>query len=122
MIGDNIEIVLLISGLLTASMIIQYIAPQYALNSFFAKEVKDPYTLFLASSSGMPIAMIGLLMIWASADEAIRLPVVIVAVLGKIGFLIKILFNRAETGSGYNLTIGVDGITVSLLLLYIAGF
>ena len=122
MITAYIDLILLFIGIATASLITQAFAPRYALASFFGKDVEDTYSLFLARAGGIPIAMIGLLLIWASFDEAIRTPVIVAALIGKALFLAFIASNWRVTGKGYALTIAVDGVAVILLSLFLMGF
>jgi hypothetical protein len=122
MINTHIDLILVVLGVITTSMILQAIAPKYVLSMFFKKEITDPYALFLARSSGIPIAIIGMLMIWASFDETLRIPVVVAAVVGKALFLLTIASNWKVTGPPYFLTIAIDSISVVLLLLYLLGF
>ena len=122
MITAYIETILLVIGIATASLIVQALAPKYALASFFGKNIEDDYALFLARAGGLPVAMIGLLLIWAAFDEAIRTPVIVAALIGKALFLAFIASNWRITGKGYALTIAVDGVAVLLLALYLLGF
>lgn len=119
MIVQYIDTILLVIGLMTSSLILQAFAPQFALSAFFGKHVNDPYTLFLARSAGIPIAMIGMLLVWASFDEIVRTPIVVAAVIGKGLFFATIFSNWQVTGKGYALTVVVDGLSILLLLAYL---
>ncbi len=103
-------------------MLLQVIAPGFVLRSFYGKDVVDEYALFLARSGGLPISTIGALLIWASFDEAIRLPVIIAALISKALFLTIVAISWRVTGKGYALTIAVDAIVVCLLGLYLLGY
>lgn len=119
MILQYIDTVLLVIGLITSSLILQAFAPQFALSAFYGKPVEDQYTLFLARSAGIPIAMIGMLLVWASFDEIVRTPIVVAAVIGKGLFLATIFSNWQVTGKGYAFTVVVDGLSIMLLSLYL---
>lgn len=121
MITAYIDTILLVVGLTTASLLVQAIAPRYALRAFFGKDVEDPFSLFLARSGGLPIATIGGLLIWASFNEVIRDPILITALISKAVFLAFILINWRVTGKGYALTIVVDSVAVVLFTLYLLG-
>ena len=122
MITQYIDLILLITGIATASLFLQAFAPKYALSSFYGKDVNDEYALFLARAGGLPIAMIGVLLIWASFNEAIRDPIVAAAIVGKSIFLAFIAAYWRITGKGYALTIAVDTIAVALYVAYLLGF
>lgn len=121
MITQHIGTITLIVGIMTASLFLQAFAPRFALRSFYGKDVSDEFALFLARAAGVPIAMIGLLLIWASFNEAIRDPIILAAVVGKSLFLFSIARNWKVTGKGFALTIIVDSIAVVLFLLYFLG-
>ncbi len=122
MITLYIDTILLAVGVATFSIIVQAILPRYALATFFGKRVDDSYTLFLARSGGIPIAIIGLLLIWASFDESIRWQIIVAALIGKTLFLVTIASSWRTAGKGYALTVTVDGIAVFLFALYLLGF
>ncbi|WP_017222165.1 hypothetical protein [Moritella dasanensis] len=121
MISTYIDLVLLLSGLITSSLIIQVVAPRYALKAFYGLTVDSELALFLARAGGLPIATIGSLMIWASFNDAIQLPIIIAALISKTLFITLIVLNWKVTGKGYALTIAIDSIVVLLLSLYLLG-
>lgn len=119
MFTSHIDLILLISGILTSSLIMQAIAPSYALKAFYGKVADSELSLFLARAGGLPIAAIGALMIWASFDDVIRFPIIIIALISKVLFLTLIAMNWKVTGKGYALTITVDTISVLLLSMFL---
>jgi len=121
MISAHIDLILLLSGLITSSLIIQVVAPRYALKAFYGQTVDSEISLFLARAGGLPIATIGALMIWASFNDAIQLPIIISALISKALFITLIVFNWKVTGKGYALTIVIDSIVILLLSLYLLG-
>ena len=98
MIASHIHISSLVTGVLTATLCLQALAPKLVLQSFYGKEVDDEFSLFLARSSGVPIATMGLLLIWASFFEPMQTPVMVSAIIGKGFFLLVILANWQITG------------------------
>jgi len=121
MITSHIELILLITGIATCTLIIQAFTPAFALKSFYGKTITDEFSLFLARAGGIPITMIGLLLIWASFDASIRFPIIVIASIGKLLFITAILMNWRITGKGFMLTITFDSIAVILYLLYLLG-
>jgi hypothetical protein len=122
MITIHIDLILLVIGLATSSLVIQALIPKFALKAFYGKEINDEFALFLARAGGLPIAIIGGLLVWASFEETIRVPVIVAALIGKALFLMFIVLNWRVTGKGYALTSIVDAISVVVLSLYLAGF
>lgn len=122
MISAHIETILLIVGAITASMLLQAIAPRLAQRIFFGRTVDDEYALFLARAAALPIGTLGLLLIWASFDEAIRIPIVVAAVFSKAVFVAFIAAHWRVTGKSFVLTMVVDGIAIALLAAYLLGF
>ena len=67
MIQANIQIVLFVTGGITASMLLQYLAPTRMLRVGNQLQVEDPVALFFARAAGLAIGLQGALLIWAAS-------------------------------------------------------
>ena len=115
MIHDNIQIILYVTGTITASMLLQFVAPARMLKVGNQLEVSDPVALFFAA--GLAIGLHGALLIWAAVDPALRMPVVTVVAMGKTGFIATVLLQSKSISKGYVLTMVFD---TACVLAYVA--
>ena len=115
--NDWLDIVLLVSGLITSTMALMVCFPQWSLKSFFAKDVTQPFALFLAQSSALPVTTLGLLMVWAYFQPQLQTAMAVAAIVSKSLYLGLILKSWPVTGKGYGLTIAVDVLSVVGLVL-----
>ena len=93
MITESITWILFIIGIATSSMIGQFLAPKRFLQIVTNMEIKDEAGLFYAKHWGMMVFVLGLLIIWAAFDEAIRTPVILAALLEKLVLVYTVLTN-----------------------------
>ena len=128
MIHDNIQIILYVTGTITASMLLQFVAPARMLKVGNQLEVSDPVALFFARAAGLAIGLQGALLIWAAADPALRIPVVTVVAIGKTGFIGTVLLQsksisqsseglRVDDGLRHGLRARVCGVPSRLLTM-----
>ena len=121
MIQSNIQIILYITGGITASVFLQFLAPALYLRTMNKVSVEGPIGLFFARAWALPVAAIGVLLIWAGIEPALRVPVILVAAVAKALFVATIFANRKAVGSGYNLTAIFDTVCVLLYAGYLLG-
>lgn len=121
MIASHIEWILIITGLATASLLLQFLAPAWAVRALNGLEVSDARELFFARIAGLAIGSIGLLLLWAAWDPALRSAVLSVALLGKLGFVAVIAARPAALGSGFYLSAGFDAVAIALYAAYLLG-
>jgi hypothetical protein len=121
MIESNIEIILIVTGLVTTSMWLQAVAPARMLKTMNGLSLTDPVALFFARGLGLAIGSLGVLILCAAADPALRVPVLSVAIVGKTGFVASILATDRQIGPGFRLTAGFDSICVAIYVGYLLG-
>ena len=121
MIQANIQIVLFVTGGITASMLLQYLAPARMLRVGNQLQVEDPVALFFARAAGLAIGLQGALLIWAAVDPTLRIPVVTIVAIGKAGFIATVLMQPESISKGYRLTVAFDAACVLIYLLFLFG-
>lgn len=121
MLEDHISIILYVIGGITASMIFQFMSPRAYLKAFNGLDVTDEISIFFARSAGAPIAMIGLLIIWAGYDPALRVPVLTAALIGKAAFVSSIALHAKSVAKGYVLAALFDGTAIIIFAVYLLG-
>ena len=125
MIHDNIQIILYVTGTITASMLLQFVAPARMLKVGNQLEVSDPVALFFARAAGLAVGLQGALLIWAAVDPALRIPVVTVVAIGKSGFIGTVLLQsqvnleglRVDDGLRHGLRARISGVPSRLLTM-----
>ena len=85
-ITANIEWIMIVSGVLTASMILQAVAPRYAVTQTFGEDLPGPLGEAFTRLLGFVIFLVGALLIYTAGDPAAREPVLILAAIGKTAF------------------------------------
>ena len=92
-IASNIFWVLLISGIATCSMLLQAIAPRVAVRFIFSEDIASASGLLMARSWGAMVFVSGLLLIASAYHPEFRLPVLLNAIAGKLGFTLLVFAN-----------------------------
>jgi hypothetical protein len=85
MLNEHISIVLLVTGIVTALPLLQFLFPALALRLLYKLDLRDPAGLLFARHWGLMAACFGGLLIYASAHAEVRAPIVLAAMLEKAG-------------------------------------
>src|SRR5262245_45771311 len=91
MIGTHIEIVLIVTGVLTATALLLFIAPLPTLRVVYGGTPKDLLTVALARHWGLLVFLVGVLLIYAGFHPAVRQPAVLLALIEKIALGVGVL-------------------------------
>ena len=84
MIGAHTEVILIVTGPLTAVALLQFIAPMPMLRMIYGKAPLDEVRLFLARHWGLLIFLIGVLLIYTASHPDVRGPATLLAAIEKI--------------------------------------
>lgn len=87
MLNDHISIILLVTGIVTALPLLQFVAPKLAIKLLYKLEIDDQAGMLFARHWGLMAACFGGLLIYASSHEEVRAPVVAAALLEKAGLV-----------------------------------
>ena len=90
-IVQNIDWVLIVSGVLTCSMLSMALAPRFAMRATFGEVAEGPVADLIARSWGAMIFASGLMLIYAAWHEEVRLPILLYSIVGKLGFISLVL-------------------------------
>jgi hypothetical protein len=110
----HIRWVMLVCGLLTATMVQVAMAPDAALQSTFGETVQGPLAHLLARSWGTLVALVGVMLIYGAFVPPVRNLVLSVAGLSKAIFVVLVL---AEGGRYLGERAGIAVVTDSLVVL-----
>jgi hypothetical protein len=118
-IGENIDWVLIVCGAATCSMLSMTLAPRFATRFVFGEELTSPAQVLIARSWGAMIFVSGLLLIVSASHPDFRLPVMLNAIAGKLGFTLLVFANggRYSAKPAFPMAIA-DLVIVALFVWY----
>ena len=86
MITSNIEVILVVTGLLTAAMIAQFVAPSWTLRHAFGEVPSGVVGIVLARHWGLLLFCVGMLLVYSAFHPTVRQPTMVLASVEKVGF------------------------------------
>jgi hypothetical protein len=122
-IGANIQPILIVTGAITASMLLQYVAPQPVLRLVYGADAPtEPVALLLARQWGLLVFCIGALLIYAAFHAEMRAPVMVAAVVEKVALAVALL-SPAMRNRGMARMVALGDLAMALIyVLYLVGF
>ena len=122
MIGAHIELILIVTGALTAIALLQFIAPAPVLRMIFGEAPTDNVGLAVARHWGLLIFLVGALLVYAAFHSSIRGPVMIVAVIEKAALGLGVFGTALRTHPVATAIAAGDSLIALIYVLYLAGF
>lgn len=116
---SNISPVLIVCGLLTCSMLLMAVAPRFAMRATFGEAAEGPVANLIARSWGAMIFASGLMLIYAAWHAEARLPILLYAIAGKLGFVALVLAAPSLRKPGALAVVAGDLVIVALLVWYL---
>ena len=121
MIGAHIELILIVTGALTAIALLQSIAPASVLRMIFGK-APDELGLAVARHWGLLIFLVGALLIYAAFHPSVRGPAMVVAVIEKAVLGLGVFGTSLRTHPVAAAIAAGDSLIALIYVLYLAGF
>ncbi|MBX7057871.1 MAG: hypothetical protein K1X75_07375 [Leptospirales bacterium] len=121
MITDHISIILYVTGAITASALLQFLAPRPYLRILNRIEVGGSAELFFSAHWGLVATTFGLLLLYAAGHAEVRGPIVFAAMAEKLAFASLIWLNVRGPTRGLVLTGVFDSVCVLLYGSYLLG-
>jgi hypothetical protein len=90
-IATHIELILIVTGAATATMLSQFFAPLPVLRLIYGEAPTDGVSVALARHWGLLIFCVGALLIYAAFNPPIRVPILVFAVIEKVGVGVCVL-------------------------------
>ncbi len=94
MIADNIEMILYVTGTLTAGAAILSIAPRFLLRTLTGTDIEDRNALLMIRHWAWLVGITGVLLVYAGTAPAVREAVMTAAIASKAVFAL-LVFSRA---------------------------
>src|SRR5215471_9053914 len=122
MIGAHIELILIVTGAITAIALAQLIAPVSVLRMIFGKAPTDEVGLAVARHWGLLTFLVGALLIYAAFHASVRGPAMVVAVIEKAALGLGIFGTSLRKHPVAATIAGGDSFIALVYVLYLAGF
>ena len=118
MIAANIYIILIITGLATATTLAQFIAPVAVFRSTYGEVLSTPASIAIARNWGLAVFCVGALLVYSAFHPEVRLAAMTIAILGKVGFIVGILSTSLRKQPTALFMAIFDSIVVLVYVLY----
>ncbi len=116
----SIKWIMLVAGILTASIFYYAIAPDAALRADFGQGVEGPLALLIVRNWGVLVGLVGLMLVYGAFVPPARRLVLAVATLSKAAFVLLLLtVGHDFLGQRIGLALVVDSLEVLLFLTYL---
>jgi hypothetical protein len=121
MIGAHIELILVVTGAITAIAVLQFIAPAPVLGIIYGKAPTDEVGLAVARHWGLLVFLVGALLIYAAFHPQVRSPVMLVAVIEKAALALGVFGTSLRTHPAAAAIAAGDSLIALIYVLYLAG-
>ena len=121
MIATHIELILIVTGAATATMLSQFFAPLPVLRLIFGEAPTDVVSLALARHWGLLIFCVGVLLIYAAFYLPVRVPILVVAVIEKVALGVWVLGTSLRRQGIAAVVAGGDLLIALVYVLYLSG-
>ena len=122
MIGAHIELILIVTGAVTAIALLQFIAPAPVLRMIFGEAPTSKVGLAVARHWGLLTFLVGALLIYAAFHSSVRGPVMVVAVIEKAALALGIFGTSLRSHPAAASAAAGDFLIAIIYVLYLAGF
>ena len=118
-IVHNIVWILIACGIATSSMLAMAIAPRFMVRYVFGEQASGAVSDVMARTWGVMIFASGAALIYAAFDETVRVPVMVLAVIGKAAFSASVLTTGLRRQRAFAMALA-DVAMVALFAWYLA--
>ena len=121
MITSHITVILIVTGVLTATMLAQFVAPSWTLRHAFGEVPSGTVGFVLARHWGLLLFCVGMLLVYSAFHPTVRQPAVVVASVEKVGF-VAFVFGTSlrQRRIPWIMAMG-DGLMTAIYMLYLIG-
>lgn len=121
MLAEHFAAVLWVTGAITATPVVQFLAPRQVLATMYRIELTDEAGLMFARHWGLLAACFGGLLLFAAGHPAVRPAVVTAALVEKAGIVVAfLLVRRRPFARGLRLVAAFDAACVVLYAAWLA--
>jgi len=120
-ITSNIEVILIVTGVLTATMLAQFVAPSWTLRHAFGEVPSGTVGFVLARHWGLLLFCVGMLLVYSAFHPTVRQPAVVVASVEKVGFVACVFGTSLRQRRIPSIMAMGDGLMTVIYMLYLIG-
>jgi len=120
-ITSNIAVILIVTGILTATMLVQFVAPTWTLRHTFGEVPSGVVSRVLARHWGLLLFCVGILLVYSAFHPTVRQPAVVVASIEKVGFVACVFGPSLRQRRIPSIMATGDGLMVVIYVLYLLG-
>ena len=121
MIATHIELILIVTGAATATLLGQFFAPLPVLRLIYGEAATDVVSVALPRHWGLLIFCVGALLIYAAFYPPVRAPILVVAVIEKVGLGVCVLGTLLRRQGIAAVLAGADLLMALVYLFYLSG-
>ena len=121
MITSNIEVILIVTGVLTATMLAQFVAPSWTLRHTFGEIPPGVVSIVLARHWGLLLFCVGMLLVYSAFHPTVRQPAVVLASVEKAGFAACVFGSSLRHRRIPSIMATGDALMVVIYVLYLLG-
>jgi hypothetical protein len=93
MLAAQTELILVLTGLATASALVLFLSPVTMMRMLFGQAPPDALSILIVRHWGLLVGLVGTLLIYAAYHAEIRVPMLIVAIVEKAAFAIGVFLS-----------------------------
>jgi hypothetical protein len=121
MLGAQIELILLLTGIATAGAVVLFLAPVTMTKVLFGQAPADALSLLIARHWGLLVGLVGALMIYAAYHAETRVPTLVIAITEKAAFVLCVFFSPFRRRPTVLVMVLVDAGMAVVYILYLCG-
>jgi len=118
-ITSHIQTILIITGVLTATTVVQFIAPSWVLHHVYGEVPTGSASILLARHWGLLLFCVGILLVYSAFHAPLRDAAVVFASVEKAGFVILVATSFYQRPIALLMAAG-DAVMVLIFMLYLA--
>jgi hypothetical protein len=121
MITENIQLILVTTGMLTTGAIGFFLFPRLLLQRAFAVEEPDPALTMVTRHWGLLLSLLGALLVYAASEPGLRVSVMVVATIEKVAFAWLVFWGPLKKSGLARGAAAADSLMALLYVLFLSG-
>ena len=119
MIAANINIILIVTGVLTLGAALVFFVPGVVLKTVFGVSAPDDATQLVTRHWGLVVALVGALLVYAGYHPELRVPVMAIAATEKLALGELVLGSSLRRRSLLVIIVAADAVMATLYLIFL---
>jgi len=112
----------MVTGVLTATMLVQFVAPSWTLSHTFGEVPSGIAGIVLARHWGLLLFCVGMLLVYSAFHPAVRQAAVVLASIEKVGFVACVFGTSLRQRRIPSIMATGDALMTVIYVLYLLGF